>query len=126
MGFVVFGALTPISKRGTYVPSNRSKGQELVEKRSRSLFNLFGRWWFRRGDVLGLSESKSAAADCPGVQARFAPRESAMLEFLQGQAHMRGGVVWVLQAGMKGPGLPSDLSRYKKLRVPRAKLFCKV
>ena len=27
---------------------------------------------------------------------------------------------------MKGPGLPSDLSRYKKLRVPRAKFLCKI
>ena len=69
MGFVVFSALTPISKRGTDVPSNRSEGQELVEKRSRSLFNLFGRWWFRSGDLLRLSIGKSAAADSPGVQA---------------------------------------------------------
>ena len=126
MGFVVFSALTPISKRGTDVPANRSKGQELVEKRSRSLVNLFGRWWFRSGDVLRLSESKSAAADCPGVQARFAPRKSAMLECLQGQARMRGGVVWVLQAGMKGPGLPFDLSWYKQLRRPWAKFFPKI
>ena len=92
MGFVVFSALTPISKRGTDVPSNRSEGQELVEKRSRSLFNLFGRWWFRSGDLLRLSIGKSAAADCPGVQARFAPRKSAMLEVLQSKAHVGGAL----------------------------------
>ena len=126
MGFVVFSALTPVSKRGTDVPANRSKGQELEEKRSRSLFYFFGRWWFRSGDVFRLSKSKSAASDCPGVQARFAPRESAMLEFLQGQAHMRGGVVWILQACMKGPGLPFDLSWYKQLRIPWAKFFRKI
>ena len=114
MGFVVFSALTPISKRGTYVPSNRSEGQELVEKRSRSLFNLFGRWWFRSGDVLRLSESKSAATDCPGVQAGFAPRKSAMLEVLQSKAHMRGGVVWVLQTCVKGPGLLSNALRNER------------
>ena len=84
MGFVVFGTLATISKRGTDVPPNRSEGQELVVKRSRSLFNLFGRWWFHSGDLLRLSIGKSTAADSPGVQARFAPRESAMLEFLQG------------------------------------------
>ena len=39
---------------------------------------------------------------------------------------MRGGVVWVLQTSVKGPGLPSDLSRYKKLRIPRAKFFRKI
>ena len=27
---------------------------------------------------------------------------------------------------MKGPGLPFDLSRYKQLRIPRAKFFCKI
>ena len=126
MGFVIFCRLATITKRGTNVPPNRSEWQELVEKRSRSLFNLFGRWWFRSGDVLRLSKSKSTASDGPGVQARFAPRESAMLEFLQGQAHMRGGVVWVLQAGVKGPGLPFDLSWYKQLRVPWAKFLRKV
>ena len=115
MGFVVFCTLATIAKRGTDMPSNRSERQELVVKRSRSLFNLFGRSRFLSGDLLGLSLSKSSASDGPGVQARFAPRKSAMLEFLQGQAHMRGGIVWVLQTGMKGPGLPSDLSRYKKL-----------
>ena len=114
MGFVVFSALTPISKRGTDVPANRSKGQELVEKRSRSLFYLFGRWWFRSGDVLRLSESKSAAADCPGVQARFAPRKSAMLEVLQSKAHVGGGVVWVLQTCVKGPGLLSNALRNER------------
>ena len=49
-----------------------------------------------------------------------------MLELLQGFAHMRGGVSWILQTGVKGPGLPSDLSRYKKLGVPRAKLVRKI
>ena len=39
---------------------------------------------------------------------------------------MRGGVVWVLQAGMKGPGLPSNLSRYEKLRVIWAKFLRKI
>ena len=48
-----------------------------------------------------------------------------MLELLQGLAHMRGGVSWVLQTSVKGPGLPSDLSRYKKLRVPGAKFLRK-
>ena len=49
-----------------------------------------------------------------------------MLELLQGLAHMGRGVFWILQTSVKGPGLPSDLSRYKKLGVPRAKLFRKV
>ena len=49
-----------------------------------------------------------------------------MLELFQSKAHMRGGVVWVLQAGMKGPGLPLYLSWYKQLRVPRAKFFRKI
>ena len=90
MGFVIFCRLATITKRGTNVPPNRSEWQELVEKRSRSLFNLFDRWWFRGGDVLRLSKSKSTASDGPGVQARFAPRKSAMLEFLQGQAYEGG------------------------------------
>ena len=49
-----------------------------------------------------------------------------MLELLQGHAHMWGGVDWILQAGMKRPGLPSDLSRYEKLRVIRAKFLRKI
>ena len=49
-----------------------------------------------------------------------------MLELLQGHAHMWGGVFWILQAGMKGPGLPFDLSRYEKLRVIWAKFLCKI
>ena len=126
MGFVIFCRLATITKRGTNVPPNRSEWQELVEKRSRSLFNLFGRWWFRSGDVLRLSKSKSAAADCPGVQAGFAPRKSAMLEVLQSKAHVGRGVVWVLQTCVKGPGLPFDLSWYQQLRIPWAKFFRKI
>ena len=76
--------------------------------------------------MLRLSINKFTASDSPCVQARFAPRGSAMLELLQGLAQMRRGVVWILQTGMKGPGLPSDLSRYKKLRKPRAKFFGKI
>ena len=57
--------------------------------------------------MLRLSISKFTADD------RCAPRKSAMLELLQGHAHMRGGVSWVLQTGVKGPGLPFDLSRYE-------------
>ena len=90
---------------------------ELVVKKSQSLFNLFGRRWFRSGDLLRLSIGKSAAADCPGVQARFAPRKSAMLELLQGLAHMGRGVFWILQASVKGPGLPSNLSRNKEFGI---------
>ena len=108
------------------MPSNRSERQELVVKRSRSLFNRFGRSRFLSGDLLRLGISESSTSDGPGVQARFAPRESAMLELLQGHAHMWGGVGWILQAGMKGPGLPSDLSRYEKLRVIRAKFLRKI
>ena len=76
--------------------------------------------------MLRLGRRESSASDGPGVQARFAPRGSAMLELLQGHAHMWGGVGWILQAGMKGPGLPSDLSRYEKLRVIRAKFLRKI
>ena len=126
MGFVVFSTLATVAKRGTDVPSDRSEWQELVIKRSRSLFSLRGRSRFLSGDLLRLSIGKSSASDGPGVQARFAPRKSAMLELLQGLAHMRGGVIWILQASVKGPGLPSDLSRYKKLRIPRAKFLCKI
>ena len=126
MGFVVFITLATISKRGTDMSPNRSEGQELVVKRSRGLFNLFGRGWFRSGDVLWLSKSKSTASDGPGVQAGFTPRKSAMLEVLQGKAHVGGGVVWILQACVKGPGLPFDLSWYKQLRIPWAKFFRKI
>ena len=49
-----------------------------------------------------------------------------MLELLQGFAHMRGGVFWILQTGVKGPGLPSDLSRNKKFGVVLAKFFRKI
>ena len=49
-----------------------------------------------------------------------------MLEVLQGKAHLGGGVVWILQACVKGPGLPFDLSRYKQLRIPWAKFFRKI
>ena len=55
-----------------------------------------------------------------------APRKPAMLELLQGHAHMKRGVSWILQAGVKGPGLPFDLSWYKQLRVPWAKFLRKV
>ena len=70
--------------------------------------------------MLRLSISKFTAFD------GCAPRKSAMLELLQGHAHMRGGFGWILQTGMKGPGLPSDLSRYEKLRVIRAKFLCEI
>ena len=63
MGSVVFSTLTPIAKRGTDVPSNRSERQELVVKRSRSLFNLFGREWIRSSDLLRLGVNKSVFAD---------------------------------------------------------------
>ena len=76
--------------------------------------------------MLRLSVSKFSASNGPGVQARFAPRKSAMLELLQGHAHVRGGMSWILQTGMKGPGLPSDLSRYEKLRVIWAKFLRKI
>ena len=76
--------------------------------------------------MLRLCIGKSSASDGPGIPARFAPRESAMLELLQGHAHMRGGSGWILQTGMKGPGLPSDLSRYEKLRVIWAKFLRKI
>ena len=70
--------------------------------------------------MLRLSISKFTAFD------GCAPRKSAMLELLRGHAHMRRGVSWVLQTSVKGPGLPFDLSRYKQLRIPRAKLFRKI
>ena len=76
--------------------------------------------------MLRLCVDKSSASDGPGIPAGFAPRESAMLELLQGHAHMRGGVGWILQTGKKGPGLPSDLSRYEKLRVIWAKFLRKI
>ena len=70
--------------------------------------------------MLRLSISKFTAFD------GCAPRKSAMLELLQGHAHMRGGVSWVLQTCVKGPGLPFNLSRYQQLRIPRAKFFRKI
>ena len=126
MGFVVLNILASIPKRSTDVPPDRGKWQELVVTRSRSLIHFWGRSRFRGGNLLRLSIGKFTTPDSPCVQARFAPRKSAMLELLQGFAHMRGGVSWILQTGMKGPGLDSDLSRYKKLRVPRAKFFRKI
>ena len=69
MGFVVFSTLASITKRSTDVPPNRSKWQELVVKKARSLVNLFGRFRFLSGDLLRLSIGKSAASDGPGVQA---------------------------------------------------------
>ena len=39
---------------------------------------------------------------------------------------MRGGVFWILQTGVKGPGLPSDLSRNKKFGIILAKFFRKI
>ena len=123
MGFVVFDTLASVSKRGTDVSPNRRKWQELVVTRSRSLFYCRGRSRFRGGNLLRLSIGKFSASDGPSVQAGFAPRESAMLEFLQREEHMRRGVSWILQAGMKGPSLPCDFSRYKKFRIPRAKFL---
>ena len=70
--------------------------------------------------MLRLSISKFTAFD------GCTPRELAMLELLQGHAHMRGSIRWVLQTSVKGPGLPSDLSRNKKLRVPGAKFLRKI
>ena len=126
MGFVVLGTFATYATRGTDMPSDRNVWQQLVIKRSQSIFYLFGRSRFLSGDLLRLGIGKSSASDGPGVQARFAPRKSAMLELLQGLAHMRGGVIWILQASVKGPGLPSDLSRYEKLRVIRAKFLRKI
>ena len=70
--------------------------------------------------MLRLNISKFTAYD------RCAPCKSAMLELFQGLAHMWGGVSWILQTGMKGPGLPSDLSRYEKLRVIWAEFLRKI
>ena len=39
---------------------------------------------------------------------------------------MRGGVFWILQTGVKGPGLPSDLSRSKKFGRVLAEFFRKI
>ena len=69
MGFVVFTTLTSVAKRGTDVPSDRSERQEVVVKRSRSLFYFFDRFRFFSGDLLRLSVSESTASDGPGVQA---------------------------------------------------------
>ena len=69
MGFVVFCRLVTVTKRGTNVPSDRSEWQELIVKRSRSLFSFRGRFRYLGGDLLRLDKSKSAASDGPGVQA---------------------------------------------------------
>ena len=69
MGFVIFATLTSVAKRGTDVSSDRSKRQELVVKRSRSLFYFFDRFRFFSGDLLRLSVSKFTASNGPGVQA---------------------------------------------------------
>ena len=69
MGFIIFDTLAAITKRGTDVSPNRSKGQELIVKRSRSLFSFRGRFRYLGGDLLRLGISESAALDGPGVQA---------------------------------------------------------
>ena len=124
MGFVIFCRLATITKRGTNVSPNRSEWQKLIVKRSRSLFNLFGRCWFRSYNLLRLSINKFVFADFIFVSS--APHFATMLELLQSLAHVGGGVIWVLQTCVKGPGLPFNLSRYKQLRVPGAKLFRKI
>ena len=63
MGVVVFDTLAAVTKRGTNVSPNRSERQELVVKRSRFLFNRFGRCWFRNSDLLRLGVNKSVFAD---------------------------------------------------------------
>ena len=69
MGLGVLDALASITKRSTDVLTNRSKWQELIVKRSRSLFSFRGRFRYLGGDLLRLDKSKSAALDGPGVQA---------------------------------------------------------
>ena len=69
MGFVVFDTLATVPKRSTDVSPNRSEWQELIVKRSRSLFSFRGRFRYLGGDLLRLGISKSAASDGPGVQA---------------------------------------------------------
>ena len=49
-----------------------------------------------------------------------------MLELLQSLARMGRSVLWILQTCVKGPGLPSDLSRNKKFRIVLAKLLRKI
>ena len=109
MGFVVFDALASVSKRGTDMPPDRSEWQELVVKRSRSLFNLFGRCWFRSYNLLRLSINKFVFADL--IFMSSAPHFATVLELLQSLAHVGRGVFWVLQTGVKGPGLPFNLRR---------------
>ena len=69
MGFMIFCRLATVTKRGTNVPPDRSEWQELIVKRSRSLFSFRGRFRYLGGDLLWLGISKSAASDGPGVQA---------------------------------------------------------
>ena len=69
MGFVISRAFATNTERSTDMPSNRDVWQKLVMKRSRGLFNLFGRQRFRSSDLLRLSIGKSAALDGPGIQA---------------------------------------------------------
>ena len=89
MGFVVFCRLATVTKRGTNVSSNRSERQELVVKRSRFLFNLSGRCWYRSNNVLRLSINKFVFADLTLVSS--ASHFATMLELVQGFAHMGGG-----------------------------------
>ena len=109
MEFVVFCRLATVTKRGSNVPPYRSEWQELIVKRSRSLFNLFGRYWFRSYNLLRLSINKFVFADL--IFMSGAPHFAPVLELLQGLAHVRRGVVWVLQTGVEGPGLPFNLRR---------------
>ena len=69
MGFVIFCRFATVCKRSTDVPPDRSEWQELIVKRSRSLFDFGGRFRCLGGDLLRLDKSKSAASDGPGVQA---------------------------------------------------------
>ena len=94
MGFVIFCRFATVSKRSTDVPPDRSEWQELIVKRSRSLLYFRGR--FSGGNMLRLSISEFTAFD------GCAPRKSAMLELLQGHAHMRGSICWVLQTSVNG------------------------
>ena len=109
MGFVVFDTLAAVTKRGTNVSPYRSERQELVVKRSRFLFNLSGRCWYRSNNMLRLSINKFVFADLVFVSS--APHFAAMLELLQSFAHVGWGVFWVLQTCVKGPGLPFNLRR---------------
>ena len=69
MGFVILRAFATNSERSTDMPSNRDMWQKLVVKRSRGLFYLLGRQWFRSGDLLRLCKGKSSASDGPGIPA---------------------------------------------------------